>query len=135
MRFPRVLLVEDEALIALALTDDLEDAGYEVAGPFHRCSDSLDWLGHHTPDVAIVDIHLRDGSSAELARLLRARHVPFIVFSGEKRDGRLPDAFQGARWLSKPVSGRQLLDAVETMVAAAPARRLTLVPAGAHAAI
>jgi DNA-binding response OmpR family regulator len=116
MRSACVLLVEDEALIALALADDLETAGYEVAGPFHRCSDSLDWLGRHTPDIAIIDIHLRDGSSHDLARLLRDRNVPFIVFSGEKRDGRVPEAFVGARWLSKPVSGRALLETVGDIV-------------------
>ena len=118
MRNPLVLLVEDEALIALALADDLETAGYRVAGPFHRSSDTLDWLNHHTPDVAIIDIHLRDGSSVGLARVLRDRDVPFIVFSGDKRDGHSPDAFDGARWLSKPVSGRHLLATVGELAGA-----------------
>ncbi len=110
MRSPLVLLVEDEALIALALMDDLEAAGYRVAGPFYRCGDTLDWLKHQTPDIAIIDIHLRDGSSVELARVLRDRDVPFIVFSGDRRDGHSPDAFDRARWLSKPVAARQLLE-------------------------
>jgi DNA-binding response OmpR family regulator len=116
MQSPLVLLVEDEALIALALMDDLETAGYRVAGPFHRSSDTLDWLQQHTPDVAIIDIHLRDGSSIDLARVLRHRDVPFIVFSGDKRDGRNSDAFEGARWLSKPVSSHQLLETVGELV-------------------
>ena len=110
MRSPLVLLVEDEALIALALADDVETAGYQVAGPFNRASDTLAWLEQHTPDIAIIDIHLRDGSSVDLAGVLRERGVPFIVFSGDKRDGRSPEAFEGARWLSKPVGTRQLLD-------------------------
>ncbi len=112
MRSPLVLLVEDEALIALALTDDLETDGYRVAGPFHRSSDTLNWLKQQTPDVAIIDIHLRDGSSVKLARVLRERDVPFIVFSGDRRDGRSPAAFDDARWLSKPVGARQLVDTV-----------------------
>ena len=116
MRTPLVLLVEDEALIALALTDDLETAGYGVAGPFNRSSDTLDWLRHQTPDAAIIDVHLRDGSSVELARVLRDRDVPFIVFSGDKRDGHLTDVFDGARWLSKPVSGQQVLETVAELV-------------------
>ena len=116
MRSPLVLLVEDEALIALGLKDDLETAGYGVAGPFHRSSDTLDWLQQHTPDVAIIDIHLRDGSSIDLARVLRHRNVPFIVFSGDKRDGRVSDAFEGARWLSKPVSSHHLLETVADLV-------------------
>ena len=100
MRSPLVLLVEDEALIALALADDLETAGYQVAGPFHRSSDTLSWLEHQTPDVAIIDVHLRDGSSIELARVLRERGVPFVVFSGERRSGQFDDAFGASRWLS-----------------------------------
>jgi DNA-binding response OmpR family regulator len=134
MRSPSVLLVEDEALIALALTDDLEVAGYEVAGPFHRCSDSLDWLSREAPDLAIIDIHLRDGSSAELAHVLRERGVPFIIFSGERRDGKVPDAFVGARWLSKPVGTRELLETVGSIVPArAPARPCALASAGVQA--
>ncbi|MDQ4135424.1 MAG: response regulator [Pseudomonadota bacterium] len=135
MQSPRVLLVEDEALIALALADDLEMAGYEVAGPFHRCSDSLDWLGRETPDLAIIDIHLRDGSSAELAEVLRERGVPFIIFSGERRDRQVADAFAGALWLSKPVGTRELLETVGSIVPArAPARPCAMAACGAHAA-
>lgn len=133
MQSPCVMLVEDEALIALALADDLETAGYGVAGPFHRCSDSLAWLDGRTPDVAIIDIHLRDGSSAGLARVLRDRNVPFIVFSGEKRDGRLPDAFEGARWLGKPVSGRQLLETVAELTGTRGLSGPTALAVGAHA--
>ena len=134
MRSPLVLLVEDEALIALALVDDVEAAGYRVAGPFHRSSDTLDWLKHQTPDVAIIDVHLRDGSSVELARVLRDRDVPFIVFSGDKRDGHSPDAFDGARWLSKPVSGRQLLESVgELARACVPSGQSALAGTDTHA--
>jgi DNA-binding response OmpR family regulator len=135
MQSPRVLLVEDEALIALALTDDLEAAGYEVAGPFHRCGDSLDWLGRETPDLAIIDIHLRDGSSAELARVLRERDVPFIVFSGEKRDRPVHEAFAGARWLSKPVATRELLETVAGIVPARAPAKPCAIAAAAHAAL
>jgi DNA-binding response OmpR family regulator len=117
MPSPLILLVEDEALIALALMDDLEAAGYRVAGPFHRCKDSLEWLSGETPDMAIIDIHLRDGSSADLACALRDRDIPFVVFSGDKRDGRVPEAFEGARWLSKPVAVRRLLETLDELVA------------------
>jgi DNA-binding response OmpR family regulator len=122
MRSPLVLLVEDEALIALALTDDVETAGYDVAGPFNRASDTLAWLDQHTPDVAIIDIHLRDGSSVDLACVLRERGVPFIVFSGDKRDGRSPAAFEGARWLSKPVGTSKLLETLAELAPRLPGR-------------
>jgi DNA-binding response OmpR family regulator len=123
MRNPLVLLVEDEALIALALMDDLEVAGYEVAGPFHRCRDTLDWLQGHTPDVAIIDIHLRDGSSTGLAQQLRDRGVPFIVFSGEKRDAGISAGFEGARWLGKPAASREVLQTVGDLLSASARTR------------
>jgi DNA-binding response OmpR family regulator len=118
MRSPLVLLVEDEALIAFVVMDDLESAGYRVAGPFNRCADAMHWLDGETPDVAIIDIHLRDGSSAALADALRRRGVPFIVFSGERRDGRVAGPFESARWLGKPASSRQMLETVEELVLA-----------------
>jgi DNA-binding response OmpR family regulator len=135
LRTPLVLLAEDEALIALALVDDLEEAGYRVAGPFHRCDNSLQWLEQETPDVAIIDVHLRDKSSVELARMLQEREVPFLVFSGDKRDGRSHDAFDGGRWLSKPVSGRQLLETLGELVEPRfPAAQPVTAGAVAHAA-
>ena len=119
MPSPLVLLVEDEALIARALSDDLETAGYRVAGPFQRSRDTLAWLEQQTPDIAIIDIHLRDGSSDELASVLRDRGVPFVVFSGDRRDGHVADAFREARWLSKPVGARQLLDTLAELAGTA----------------
>ena len=62
---PLVLVLEDEALIALNLQDELQDAGYEVAGPFTACSAALEWLQTATPDMAILDATLKDGSCHE----------------------------------------------------------------------
>ncbi len=56
-----VLLLEDEALIAVALQDDLEEAGYWVAGPFVSCASALAWLGDYRPDLAVLDTVLKDG--------------------------------------------------------------------------
>jgi DNA-binding response OmpR family regulator len=78
-------------------------------------------LQSHTPDVAIIDIHLRDGSSTGLAQALRDRDVPFIVFSGEKRDAGISAGFEGARWLGKPAASREVLQTVgDLLTASAP---------------
>src|SRR6478609_10310805 len=50
-RRPLALVLEDEAMIALNLQDELQDAGYRVAGPFTTCSAALEWLGTATPDM------------------------------------------------------------------------------------
>lgn len=110
----RVLVVEDEALIALALADVLDEAGYTCAGPFHRRSDALRWLEGHTPDLALLDVSLRDGSSVEVAEVLRHSRVPFLVYTGRSRDD-IPPRLADAPWLEKPSSYPELLDALDRL--------------------
>src|SRR5918998_586942 len=82
----RVLVVEDEAVIGLALSELVEDEGCEVCGPFTRSDQAIAWLdGGGTPDVAIVDHILRDGPCIDLIRLLKARGIPFVIYSGNAR--------------------------------------------------
>lgn len=83
---PLVLLLEDEALIAITLQDDLQDAGYEVAGPFVTCAAALEWLGTETPNTAILDAALKDGPCREIALELSRRGVPFLIYSGHHED-------------------------------------------------
>ena len=71
-----VLLLEDEALIAVALQADLEDAGYTVAGPFVTCASALEWLAGHRPNLAILDTVLKDGPCKEVALTLTRLGVP-----------------------------------------------------------
>ena len=70
---PCCLIVEDKALLGLALEDDLEEAGIVVAGPLASCAEALAWIEHATPALAILDYKLRDGSCIELARALLQR--------------------------------------------------------------
>ena len=59
----RVLIVEDEALIAMALADSLEDAGHEVVGPAATMAEALALCEGAPPELAVLDINLRDGSN------------------------------------------------------------------------
>ena len=76
------LLAEDEAIIALMAEDALAESGFAVAGPFSHCAKALTWLTGNTPDVALLDVELRDGPCIEVARILSARGVPLVFFSG-----------------------------------------------------
>lgn len=99
----RVLVVEDEALIGLALSDLVEDEGWAVCGPFTRSDQAIAWLeGGETADIAIVDHILRDGPCTDLVRLLSARGIPFVIYSGNPRGSDLPVELQRATWLEKP---------------------------------
>src|SRR5918995_3283844 len=96
---PLVLVLEDEALIALNLQDELQDAGHEVAGPFTACSAALDWLRTATPDMAILDATLNDGPCHSVAAELARRGVPFLIYSGYQEDRRLLSDFPPIAWI------------------------------------
>jgi DNA-binding response OmpR family regulator len=101
---PRILLVEDDALIGIMLEDDLWEAGFEVLGPYTSCAATLKRLRRHVPDAAILDITLTDGPCVELARVLREQEIPFLVFTGQLRDSPFAEDFAGAPWIEKPSS-------------------------------
>ncbi len=99
-----VLLLEDEALIALNLQEELQDAGFSIGGPFTTCTDALSWLATNTPDVAVLDTVLKDTHGSDVARELAGRKVPFLIYSGHREDRELLAEFHHVRWIEKPVS-------------------------------
>jgi DNA-binding response OmpR family regulator len=116
-----VLLLEDEALIAVALQADLEDAGYSVAGPFVTCASALEWLVSHRPDAAILDTVLKDGPCKEVALKLKQQGVPFIVYSGHAEDLNALPAFEGVTWVEKPATAEALLNTLAVLRSTATA--------------
>jgi DNA-binding response OmpR family regulator len=112
---PSCLIVEDQALIGMSLEAYLEDAGFEVIGPFTRKAEALRWLEDHTPELALLDVMLTDGSSVDLARELKGRGVPFAIYSGLKPDSETPE-FQGVTWLEKPMSRLALKEVLARLV-------------------
>jgi DNA-binding response OmpR family regulator len=114
-----VLLLEDEALIALNLQAELEEAGYEVAGPFATCTGALEWLSGSKPELAILDTVLKDGPCKDVALALAREGVPFVVYSGHREDLNTFEEFKSATWVEKPASTDTLLDALAGLSAAA----------------
>src|SRR5215213_4165217 len=82
---PTCMIAEDEALIGMALEEELADAGFKTTGPFARCADALGSLDHDRPEVALLDTVLKDGSCLELARELIRRNIPFVIYSGREQ--------------------------------------------------
>jgi DNA-binding response OmpR family regulator len=113
---PLVLILEDEALIAITLQDDLQDAGYEVAGPFVTCAAALEWLGTKTPNTAILDATLKDGPCREVALELSRREVPFLIYSGHHEDRQLLSEFHHVVWIEKPVPSAVLVQACQQLL-------------------
>jgi DNA-binding response OmpR family regulator len=109
---PRCLIVEDQALIAMAIEAYLEDMGYRIGGPFGSRSEALAYLERDTPQVAILDYMLGDGPTSDLAEELKRRGIPFVVYSGRSRDAAVSPAFAGVPWLEKPVGRSELVSAI-----------------------
>jgi DNA-binding response OmpR family regulator len=116
---PLCLLIEDQALIGMALEATLEDVGFRVAGPFTSNTDALAWLDQHTPDLALVDVLLKDGPCTSLVRALRGRSIPFAIYSGLKPSSQAPD-LATTRWLEKPASRGELTRVLREIAPAAP---------------
>lgn len=81
----RVLLVEDEPVIALDHAGTLAEAGAEIVGPFPALQEALDELAHTQVDVAVIDYVLREETSVPLQEELERRHVPFVVVTAYPR--------------------------------------------------
>jgi CheY-like chemotaxis protein len=83
----RVLIVEDEALVAATLSDAVENAGGEIVGVAHTVSEARELIRRLTFDAAVLDLHLPDGDVTPVLEALHARHTPTVVYSG----GELPE--------------------------------------------
>jgi DNA-binding response OmpR family regulator len=72
----RVLIADSNTVVGLGIQDDLEQAGYAVAGPFASCAQATAWLESDTPGLAILAVHLQDGTCVDLRPVLRAAPAP-----------------------------------------------------------
>jgi DNA-binding response OmpR family regulator len=107
----RCLIVEDQALIGLSLEAYLAEAGYDPVGPFATNSEALRAIEADAPDLAILDILLKDGPCTPVVRELRRRGVPFAIYSGV-RPVAVPPELKGVPWLEKPVAREALISAL-----------------------
>jgi DNA-binding response OmpR family regulator len=110
-----VLLVEDEALVAMNLQDELKETGYAVVGPFDTCAAALAWLETETPDLAVLDTVLKDGTCRALAAELARRDVGFVLWSSHLQDRQTLQEFTDAVWVEKPSTHTALLDALASL--------------------
>ena len=76
-RASRMLVVEDEALVALQLQNDLEQAGHHIVGPARSLKHGLMLASQEEIDAALLDVSLGRETSAAIADQLLARNIPF----------------------------------------------------------
>ena len=98
-----VLIVEDEALVALDLSEMVESMGHTVIGPCISAAAALAAIDVCGVDFAVLDFNLRTGTSTPVADVLVSRSVRFVFLTGYRRDA-LPARFCEYPLLSKPVN-------------------------------
>ena len=105
----RVLIVEDDAFLALDLADQLSGCGYTVVGTPTSVAAAHAILDQATAcDVAVLDVNLGRETSEPIAHRLILEGTPFLVISGYA-PSQHPIVFQGKPALTKPVRLSQLL--------------------------
>ena len=97
----RVLVAEDEALVAMLVEDMLAEIGCTVIGPAGNLADALALARDSEIDVALLDVNLAGKPVFPVADLLRERGVPYIFASGYGEAG-VADGHRGAPVLQKP---------------------------------
>lgn len=97
----RVLVVEDEMLLAMLMEDTLADFGCDVVGPVARVADGVRLANSERLDGAILDINVAGAKVFPVARELARRSIPFVFVSGYGSDS-LPQEWKGYPALHKP---------------------------------
>lgn len=107
----RVLVVEDNPVIAFDIDDALRECGVEVVGPAHDIESGLALLREDALDGAVLDIDIGGTPVWPIARQLKQEGVPFVFVSGDCNNG-LPDDFTHAICLHKPAQTQTILTTV-----------------------
>lgn len=120
----RLLVVEDEALVAILIEDALLDLGCVVVGPAGSVAQALALLDRETVDGAVLDVNLgADERSYPIAEALRALGIPFIFVTGYGEED-MDSRYAAVEVLQKPFDARTLERSVAaTVVRPAPGGR------------
>lgn len=109
MRLPRILVAEDERIIALDLCYTVMEAGYIVEGPHSNLASAALAIQKCKPDAAILDLSLHDGETFQLAEYLTAEQVPVIFHTGRYSSAEMAHRFPFAFTCDKPSPPAQIL--------------------------
>jgi CheY-like chemotaxis protein len=109
----RVLVVEDNLLIAETISDMLQDCGCVVLGPVPDLQRGMQMLEGEQPDAVLLDINLCGTLSFPLAAALEQRGVPFVFMTGYDEGSLFPPEFRAVRRISKPFDAKDVAEVLE----------------------
>lgn len=113
----RILIVEDEIIVALFMEDILTEFGYEVAGVVSHLDEAM--KRERDYDIAVLDVHLNGRNVFDFADKLTAEMVPFIFATGYGERG-IPERHRGCPVLQKPFQPNDLKRALDRLVRHSP---------------
>lgn len=116
-RTARILVVEDEPLVALQLQSDLESEGHFVVGPVGSLAQGVALAQKEEIDAAFVDVSLGEDTSAQIADELLARQIPFVFATGYTDVLMLPEHLRTVPRLAKPYAKDDVRRVVEGFLA------------------
>lgn len=111
----RVLVVEDEMLVAWPLEDILVELGCMVIGPAASVNQALAMIEANAIDVAVLDVNLNGEMSYPVADALAARGVPFVFVTGYDKD-RMLEGYRNCPVLQKPFHRAELSTTLERLL-------------------
>jgi DNA-binding response OmpR family regulator len=111
----RVLIVEDEMFIALALQELVEDAGYDVIGPVNSIQLALAAIEREPPTIGLLDANLAGKTSTPIAAALKRGGIPFGVLTGYTNLNHEDDVLRDAPRLMKPFRPTELVTLLEQL--------------------
>lgn len=114
----RILIVEDEMMIAMMVEDFLADLGWNVVGVAGTLDRALAMARDAVIDAALLDVNLNGRNTFGAAEILRERQIPFVFATGYGAQG-IDDRFRGVPTLTKPYQLDQLDGALRQALAAA----------------
>ena len=106
----RILIVEDEIVVAMDLVSIIRDAGAEVVGPAMSVREALRLIESHEITAAVVDVNLGKEDSLPVARRLDAARIPFVCHTGNNKLSL--DRWPEAPIINKPAAPEKLIAAV-----------------------
>jgi DNA-binding NtrC family response regulator len=111
-----VLVVEDDAVQGLDLTEMLKEAGASVIGPISSMEAAIGAVRSKACAAAIIDFRLGDFNAIPLGEELHQRQIPFVIYTGYDCLGVLPRHWQGCRVVVKPAAVGELVRTIAALV-------------------
>lgn len=117
----RILIAEDEFIIALELQSIVEELGGNVVGPAATLDEALPLANQADITGAILDLRLGRSSVEPVAKRLSERGIPFMFYSGQPNGDPILVQWPNVRLISKPATSATLTDCVLALLSGVPA--------------